>query len=137
MSARERPRITAGGDYLVMTVPLTVKRRRGRKEIIAPVSLDPEAPVQVRTNGSLAVTIARAHRWREALETGSYASVRELALAVGVDNSYVARLLRLALLAPDIVEAILDGTEPSGLSLEVLYRVPAGWEEQRRLVGMG
>jgi hypothetical protein len=53
-----------------------------------------------------------------------------LAGELGVDNSYVARLLRLSLLAPDIVEAILDGREPSGLSLEKLYRAPMEWERQ-------
>ena len=53
----------------------------------------------------------------------------------GVDNSYVARLLRLTLLAPDIVEAILMGREPDGLTLEQLYRLPVAWEEQRRELG--
>ena len=51
---------------------------------------------------------------------------------MGVDNSYLARMLRLTLLAPDLIEAILNGTEPDGLSLENLYRLPAEWEEQRR-----
>jgi hypothetical protein len=50
---------------------------------------------------------------------------------VGVDNSHLARVLRLTVLAPDLVEAILDGEEPDGLSLEKLYRAPVGWEEQR------
>jgi len=71
------------------------------------------------------------------LEGGQYASIRELALALGVDNSYVARLLRLTLLAPDIIEATLEGTEPDGLSLEKLYRAPAEWDEQRRLLWNG
>ena len=51
-----------------------------------------------------------------------------------MDNSYLARLLRLTLLAPDLVEAILEGNEPDGLSLEKLYRLPDEWEEQRRLL---
>jgi len=54
--------------------------------------------------------------------------------SAGVDNSYVARLLRLTLLAPDIIEAIIEGTEPDGLSLEKLYGAPAEWEEQRRVL---
>jgi hypothetical protein len=53
----------------------------------------------------------------------------------GVDNSYVARVLRLTLLAPDLIEAILEGTEPDGLSLEKLYRLPDDWEEQRQTLG--
>jgi len=50
-------------------------------------------------------------------------------------NSYLARVLRLTLPASDLIEAILQGTEPDGLSLEKLYRLPAEWEEQRRVLG--
>ncbi len=82
------------------------------------------------------MALARAHRWRQLLEKGRFASIRELAAAVGVDNSYVARQLRLTLLAPDIVEAVLEGAEPSGLSLEKLYAAPVGWDEQRHAVRM-
>lgn len=54
-----------------------------------------------------------------------------------MDNSYLARMLRLTLLAPDIIEVIIEGTEPDGLSLEKLYGAPAAWEGQRRLLGSG
>jgi hypothetical protein len=135
MSESEQRRLTAGGEYLVITVPLQIKRRGGRKEVIAPV--DPNAAGATRTNQALTLAVARAHRWRQLLEEGRYTSIRELALALGVDNSYVARLLRLTLLAPDIIEAIWEGTEPDGLSLEKLYRAPVEWEEQRRLLGNG
>jgi hypothetical protein len=55
--------------------------------------------------------------------------------SAGVANSYVARVLRLTLLAPDLIEAILTGTEPDGLSLEKLYGLPPPWKEQRRALG--
>ena len=116
---------------LVVSVALTLKRRGGRREVIAPGGGTLTASARPRTNACLALTLARAHRWRDLLEEGRYGSIRELALQLGVDSSYVARLLRLTLLAPDLVEAILEGTEPSGLSLEMLYRVPGDWEEQR------
>jgi hypothetical protein len=128
----ERPRLTAGGEYLVVTVPLQIRRRGGRKQVIAPGGVDADGAAQPRTNRPLALALARAHRWRQMLEEGRYATIGELALALGVDNSYLARMLRLTLLAPDIIEAIIGGTEPDGLSLEILYRVPVGWEEQRR-----
>jgi len=120
------------GEQLVVSVPLAMKRRGGRKEIITPGGQTPESRRQPSTNAPLALTIARAYRWRELLEQGRYRSIRSLAEKLGVDNSYVARLLRLSLLAPDIVEAILDGAEPSGLSLEKLYRAPMEWERQRQ-----
>jgi len=113
---------------------MSLKRRGGRKEIIAPAGMDNARSNAARTNQGLALTIARAHRWQQLLEAGRYGSVRELALDVGVDNSYLARLLRLTLLAPDIIEAIIDGTEPDGLSLQRLYGAPMVWEEQRQLL---
>jgi hypothetical protein len=76
--------------------------------------------------------MARAHRWAELLESGRYGSWVEIAAAQGCDPSYVARLLRLTLLAPDIVESILTGTEPDGVSLAKLHQLPLDWEEQRR-----
>ena len=132
MNRRTSSNNFAEGEQLVVSVPLAMKRRGGRKEIITPGGQTPESRLQSRTNTFLALTIARAHRWRELLEQGRYGSIRELALALGVDNSYVARLLRLTLLAPDIVEAILEGTEPSGISLGKLYRAPMEWERQRQ-----
>jgi len=137
MSEAARATLTVEGDCLVIQVPLQIKRRRGRKEVIAPVGFGADDRPPARTNESLATTIARAHRWREVLEAGRYATVRELAQDVGMDHSYVARILRLTSLAPDIVEAIVDGAEPDGLSLEKLYRAPMEWEEQRRVLAAG
>jgi AraC-like DNA-binding protein len=122
----------AEGEQLVVSVPLAMKRRGGRKQVIVPGGAESGTPAQPRTNVPLALTIARAHRWRELLEQGRYGSIRSLARELGVDNSYVARLFRLSLLAPDLVEAILEGTEPSGLSLEKLFRAPMEWESQRQ-----
>jgi hypothetical protein len=130
-------KVAVEGDYLVLTVPIRVRRRGGRKRIITPDGGEYAPVEETRANEGLAVTIARAHRWRRLLEEGEYGSIRELAVAVGVDNSYVARQLRLTLLAPDIVEAIVEGDEPDGVSLEKLYRLPVEWEEQGRVVGSG
>jgi len=135
MTAVMERTLVLDGDCLVFRVPLQIKRRRGRKEIIAPAGIEGAMAGETRTNQGLAVTIARAHRWRELLESGRYATIGELARDVGVDNSYLARVVRLTLLAPDIVEAILDGTEPDGLSLEKLYQAPVEWEEQRGMLG--
>jgi len=135
VNRRTASKIMAEGEQLVVSVPLAMKRRGGRKQVIVPGGANSGASTQPSTNASLALTIARAHRWRELLEQGRYRSIRSLAQELGVDNSYVARLLRLSLLAPDIVEAILDGAEPSGLSLGKLYRAPMEWEAQRQEIG--
>ena len=135
MSEAVRPTLTVEGDCLVVQVPLQIKRRRGRKEVIAPAGFGTDDRPPARTNESLAMTLARAHRWRDVLEAGRYATIRDLAHDLGMDHSYVARILRLTSLAPDIVEAIMDGTEPDGLSLEKLYRAPMEWEGQRQGLG--
>ena len=121
----------------MVRIPLQFKRRGGRKEIIAPEGPVPQASVPARTNRPLVLAVARAHRWRELLESGRYATIRELAADLGLDNSYVARLLRLTLLAPDLIEAILDGTEPDDLSLAKLMSLPVSWAEQRQRLGLG
>jgi hypothetical protein len=77
--------------------------------------------------------LARAFRWRKMLDTGVHVSLEELAAAKGITPSYVSRILRLTLLAPDIVEAILDGRQPEGLRLEdLLEGFPAEWDGQPR-----
>jgi hypothetical protein len=82
-------------------------------------------------NGRLLTALARAHRWQEQLESGEYASLEDLAAATGVDRTYVGRFLRLTSLAPEIVERILDGDEPEGISLAKLRNnLPVVWTEQ-------
>lgn len=75
----------------------------------------------------------RGHIWRDLMESGKVRAIAEIARANRVDGSYVSRMLDLTLLAPDIIEAILDGKEPSGLSIARLTRheIPVLWEEQR------
>ena len=70
------------------------------------------------------------------LEQGRFRSIAEIAEAEKIDRSFVSRLLRLTLLAPDIQEAILEGRQPKGVQLEELTKaMPGTWEEQQRLVG--
>lgn len=85
---------------------------------------------------ALVVALARAHRWQKLLDDGKFKSVPDLAREIGLDPSFAARLLRLTLLAPNIVEAILLGEEPSGSSLTMLTKqLPLVWDEQRRVLG--
>jgi len=85
-----------------------------------------------RRDDTLITAVVRAHRWRRRIESGQAKSITDLAEQEGVTDAYVCRLLPLTCLAPDIVEAILDGRQPKGLRLaEVLGNAPVGWEEQR------
>jgi hypothetical protein len=77
--------------------------------------------------------LGRAFRWRKLLEVGVYVTVEEIAQAEKINTSYVSRVLRLTLLAPEIVEAILDGRQPADMTLAVLMRpFPVVWREQAR-----
>jgi hypothetical protein len=115
---------------------MTFKRRGGRKEIIMPEEDDTQGLRAPRSQSALICAIVRAHRWKELLESGIYMSLSALAAELGVNSSYVGRLLNLTLLAPDIVEDILLGRETDGVSLERLYRLPRAWEEQREVLGL-
>jgi hypothetical protein len=109
-------------------VPLTFTVRGGRKTIIGEV---PYAAPRTRFDDSITKALARAHRWRTLIEDGSYASITELAQDKGVNDSYACRLLRLTLLAPDIVESILD-RRGMRFTLETLMRpLPFEWDDQR------
>jgi hypothetical protein len=120
------------GETIVVTIPMIWKRHGGRKVIIAPDGGDAWASLKQRPDETLIRALARAHRWKRMLEEGKYRSATEIAEAEGVTRSFVNRLLRLTLLSPDIVEAILDGLQPKGLQLEELTgAMPSGWEEQK------
>jgi len=123
---------------VTVLVPLTIRRRGGRKQIIgpdgAPVRAGEDAAGFTPTRGdpTLVKALARAFRWRRLLETGRYGTIDELAAADKISSSYVSRLLRLTLLAPDVVEAILDGRQPDGMTLPGLMEpFPVEWDRQR------
>ena len=122
------------GSTLTVHIPVTWKRRGGRKVIIAPDG-DAWAPAKPRPDETLIRALARAHRWKRMLEEGRYRSAAEIAEAEGVTRSFVNRLLRLTLLAPDIQQAIIDGGQPKAMQLAELTRaIPDGWEEQREII---
>lgn len=122
------------GKIISVRVPMEFKKRGGRKEIILPEGArDPNAPPVEES--ALAISLARAHHWLELVETGQIASLSDISEALKMDLSYLARMMKLTLLAPDIKAAILSGTEPSGLSLAKLRKdIPLMWSEQRDLL---
>jgi hypothetical protein len=118
------------GDTITVFIPMTWKRRGGQKVIIAPDGSDAWAPAKARPDETLIRALARAHRWNRMLEAGRYRSAQEIADAEKIGRSFVSRLLRLTLLAPDIQEAILEGRQPKGMQLEELtLGMPGAWEK--------
>ena len=113
---------------ITVHVPMTFTIRGGRKTILSDAV---PAPPQPRIDNALLKALARAHRWRRMIESGEYASITELAKADGVNQSYACRVLRLSLLAPSIVTAILDGGHHSDVMLKDLMKLlPVRWDEQ-------
>jgi hypothetical protein len=114
---------------LTVVIPLRVKSRGGRKAMVTPGVLTLER----RQDITLIKAVARAFRWRRMLESGRFATINELAAVEKINSYYVSRVLRLTLLAPDIVEAILDGRQPEGMTLPGLMEpFPVEWLGQRR-----
>jgi hypothetical protein len=111
-------------------LPVTFRQRGGRKQILAPPDFAPWSPAP-RVDTALVKAVVRAHRWRYMLESGEYTSSAELAKAEKVNDSYLSRILRLTLISPDIIEAIVSGSQPSTLQLDDLLRpLPAAWSRQ-------
>jgi hypothetical protein len=118
-------------DTLTIRIPIRLQRRSGRKLIMTPEGMAAPARKPSRDE-TLVKALVRAHRWRRKIESGEARSITDLAEQEGVTDAYVCRLLPLTCLAPDIVEAILDGRQPNGLRLaEVLGNGSQAWEEQR------
>jgi hypothetical protein len=118
---------------VVVRVPISIRRRGGRKLVLAPNGASiTAAPIHRRIDSTLVKAIARAFQWREMLEIDKFATIAEIAKAEKINESYVGRVLRLTLLAPDIVEAILGGRHPTEMTLAALMRrFPVLWTAQR------
>jgi hypothetical protein len=125
--------MTAIPQMLTVHIPPTVRRRGGRKVVIAPDGTEaPAVGTAARIDSTLVKALARAFRWRRMLESGVVSTVGEIAAREKINKSYVSRVLRLTLLAPEIVEAILDGRQPTGWSLPALLKPPpCRWDQQR------
>ena len=116
---------------VTIEVPFTIRRRGGRKQVITPDGASAWVSPRARIDSTMIKAVARGFRWRKLLETGVYGTIEEIARAEKINPSYVSRVLRLTLLAPAIVETILDGRQPAEMTLAVLMEpFPVGWHEQ-------
>ena len=115
-------------ETVTLHVPFRIVKRGGRKEMQLP-----DGATQPRkTDNTLVKALARAFRWKRMLESGEFASISELAERERIAFTYMARLMRLSLLAPEIVDAIMDGRQPESVTLaNLMDPFPLDWEEQR------
>ena len=121
-------------NTVTVRVPLVIRKRGGRKVVVSPDgSVLPGAPRHVATNAdpSLLKALGRAFRWKRLLDEGTYASVSDIAREEKLDRTYVGDVLRLTLLAPAVVEAIVEGRQGEGVTLPALLKVwPLDWGRQ-------
>jgi hypothetical protein len=124
-----RATISADGETITVHIPLTFRKRGGRKRVVTPDGAE-WAP-RPRVDNAMVKALARAFRRRKMLDEGVHATIDDLAKAKRLAPSYVSGILRLTLLAPEIVEAILDGRQPAEVQLgDLLEGFPPEWEGQ-------
>jgi hypothetical protein len=132
------PRQFEAGGRSVTFVPMTIKRRQASKMLIPPPG---ELNAKIKSSFDLPMirTLGKAFYWQALLDSGQASNVSELARQLKLEPGWVAEVLRLTMLAPDIVQAIMEGRQPRQLNLHAVRgrqaEVPAGWNEQRRLFG--
>ena len=131
--------LSADGRNVTVQVPLALQRRGGRKQVVTPNGVTAWASRPTPVHSTLLKALARAHRWQALLESGRYGSIEELASAERINSSYLARVLRLTLLAPEITERVLDGRpERDHVTLgQLMEPFPVEWDKQARYFGRG
>jgi hypothetical protein len=132
-----KPRLSEDGRTVTVRVPFSIRSRGGRKLVLAPEGVVPAVPVTRRVDNAMVKAIARAFRWREMLESGQFTTIREIADAEKINESYVGRVMRLTLLSPEIVEAIVGGRQPAALQLDgLMRRWSVVWPAQSKVLGL-
>ena len=125
------------GTQRVTMVPLTIRRKQNRK-LLTPPSGSSSNVMSGGMDIPMIKTLGKAFYWQRLLDEGKYATATDLACAFKLEPGWVAEVLRMANLAPDIIEAILDGSQPRHLNLQTIRGrhepLPRDWEEQKRLL---
>jgi hypothetical protein len=134
----ERPKLSRDGQTMVVSIPISMRRTGGRKKVITPANVAPWSPAPTRMDNTIVKALVRAHRWRGMLENKQFGSVRELAKAEKISESYLCRLLRLTMLSPKLTETILNGQQPEEVDLaRLLNSIPIEWDKQEEALRAG
>jgi hypothetical protein len=125
-------KLSRDGRTMVISIPISMRRTGGRKTFVTPANAAPWSPPPARVDNTIVKALARAHRWREMLESNLFATVRDLSKAEKINEAYLCRVLRLTLLSPKITETILSGQLTDGIDLAKLLKpFPIEWEKQQ------
>jgi len=128
MTHRQKP-----VETISVHVPFAIRKYGGRKRVLTPNG-EPATIEKARVDSTLVKALARAFRWKRMLESGQFVTITELAEHENLALTYMTRVLRLTLLAPDIVEMILDGRKQPEVTLAVLLEpFPVEWERQNKI----
>lgn len=119
-------------DHTVtVTVPFAIRKRGGRKLVLTPDGTAVSPQPRPRVDSTLLKALARGFRWQKMLREGDYQTLEEIADAENINPSYISRVLRMTLLAPEIVEAILQGRQPAGLTMaRAMQPFSSNWDIQ-------
>ena len=129
-------KLSPDGKTIIFKIPMRFHRRGGRRMVVLPEHEAARKKTDGPSDDPMVNALAKARRWQKMLDIGDAPTVRQLAEQEKVDQSFMARVLRLNNLAPDIVNAILNGRTPDTLSLETLRgSIPLAWQEQREKWG--
>lgn len=121
-----------GADVISIEIPMAFRKRGGRKVIVLPDGSHGHPIPAATIDNTMIKSIARAFRWQKLLENGTYTCLDDIARSEKIGASFVSRYYRLVLLAPDIIEAILDGRQSAQLTMkDLLGAFPVLWAEQR------
>ena len=116
---------------VTVTVPFAIRKRGGRKLVLTPDGTAVSPQPRPRVDSTLLKALARGFRWQKMLREGDYQTLEEIANAENINPSYISRVLRMTLLAPEIVEAILAGKQPEGLTMaKAMEPFPLAWRHQ-------
>ncbi len=124
-----------GKDVISIDIPMAFKKRGGRKVIVLPDGTQGNPAPKATIDNTMVKALARAFRWQALLENGTYGCIEDIARCEKIGASFVSRIVKLALLAPDIVEAILNGKQPANVTLgELMKPLPVEWDKQKRMI---
>jgi hypothetical protein len=129
-ATRSRSSPKPAHDALRIHVPFAFNKGRSRKMIQVPVAPTDDFTEQGPPNQRIIRVLARAFRWRRMLESGEFSTIRELAAVEGVNDSFLSRILRLTLLAPEIVQSLIEGRARVPSLATLMRSRPSLWANQ-------